>query len=295
MLDLTVVASAFGDDRPDIVQVTMSVANTGDTAATGLLVTVFVPPGLYQAAPIVTDMATFWTPLETQGNATDGWVLSASYSEAIEANNSVLLRVPDHVPGRAGRPAVPALGRPRVRRDRRGQLAGRVGRDAAGAGGGVASDEVRLPSGEGYSGVFNENIVFLTGYAVNAGRKSTGDVVLRVWWNPAGDDPAWTAPPLDATSTEYGPGIVEGGGTSGDDPWYIRFTHGPTAPRDSLPGSTPEELAPSRVPFNVAITLAANPVLTPKDFYATMRGAEVLEPVPGVHSWQSTLVTPYVP
>ena len=144
----------------------------------------------------------------------------------------------------------------------------------------------------GYGGVYSGNVVTLGGVAQNFGRSSSDDVTLRFWWNPEAGDPAWGAPPLSATSPQLGTGVISGGGTSGDDPWYVTFPggHGPTATRASYElDASDEEIETALVRFGVDITLAAAPTHE-RDFYMTVRSDDSLAPVANGTGWQSTLV-----
>lgn len=287
-----VTSAAYATDRPDILMVTVTITNTTGSPANGLMVSVLIPPGFYDSAPVVLDMPTFWGGLATSGDAGSGWTASAAYSEPLQAPNAVSVTVPIQFTDALTDPPYKAWAghaMPDVSVVVTATNASAVTKPAPVAESALTTFD--LPASE-FHGVFNDNIVFVYGLVHNVGRKSTGDVTVRFGWNPTGDDPAWSEQPQDAF-TELGvPGLISGG-TGPADPFVITFTYGPTSPQAPL--TTPEESAASKIQLVASVTLAQPPGPPSKQFFMDARAAEALEPVPGLHGYQTTSVSQYVP
>lgn len=281
--------------RADQLYASFALRNNGSTAATDIQMSLKIPGGLYAVAPNIIASPQNWIALTTTtGSLEDGWTINWFHPTPLDPGQLT----GDEAPVFTIQYLDPLAESPYRRWQGDGYQVQIVVTSSNNAPVAATYDVTPAPPAvfvmQDYGGTYAGDTVTLHSTSYNQGRSSSGPTTVRYWYNPEPDgDPAWTNPPVSAYSDELGTGTVSGGGTSGNDPWYIAFDGPRTATRSSFPAdATPEELATTTIAATIHIQLAAAPQSS-RDFYMTVRAPDAQEPVPNSGlGWQSCIVGP---
>jgi hypothetical protein len=218
-------STSIDNARPDQLIAYFSITNTSlDEAAQDLLLSVHVPDGFYDAAPVVLSAPFQWEDAGTVASPGGGWDVRITGPE-LAAQGSMqeqylLIQPQDPVSDppflRWAGSAYPLACT---------FVTGNLGSTAA-------SDQVAesaptvLRWVTPFAAVRTDDQLQVTGLLRNIGRRTSGPVTMTIAWVAEGDpDSFWTSRPAEqATSQSWAGGALTGAGTLAD-PWTYTFTH----------------------------------------------------------------------
>jgi uncharacterized repeat protein (TIGR01451 family) len=274
VLALTGVSSTYGSDgpdaeRPDRLETTFTLTNTGGAPASNVVVSLFVPAGLYASPPSISLPPGEFVASAPEGSMAAGWWLRAVRALPLGVGQTATL-------GSSGQPFGVAFQDPLLDSPYR-RWAGRGFTATLQATATSASTVAVTPGVSGSAKTYFEAWSFggsrsgdqlvLHGLVTNVGRKTcTGPMTIEIGWDGGSPDGSrWTSLPGAASSPQLGSGTLGGDGSFGN-PWFYSFTYNPArATRQSLadfydPAADPH----CDIPFDVTITLGEPPGYTPR-------------------------------